>query len=115
MEPVAFAKEDIGESVQRIVLVEAKWFKSGQLPRAEGYLKNNGIISCEVNVVMVHIVSLLGEGITNRSVELLNGIAAIISSTAAIIRLWDELESKKNENQDGHEAEQRIGVSYQQP
>ncbi|KAM1593169.1 hypothetical protein ACFX1Z_036563 [Malus domestica] len=104
-----------GESVQRIVLVEAKWFKSGQLLRAEGYLKNNGIISCEVNVVMVHIVSLLGEGITNRSVELLNGIAAIISSTAAILRLWDELESKKNENQDGHEAEQRIGVSYQQP
>ncbi|CAN6546608.1 unnamed protein product [Malus baccata var. baccata] len=106
MEPVAFAKEDnhfilfaciciIGESVQCIFLVEAKWFKSGQLPRAEGYLKNNGIISCEVKVVMVHIVSLLGEGITNRSVELLNGIAAIISSTAAILRLWDELETEK--------------------
>ncbi|KAM1046014.1 hypothetical protein PS1_037209 [Malus domestica] len=43
--------------------IKSKWFKSGQLPRAEGYLKNNGIISWEVNVVMAHIVSLLGEGI----------------------------------------------------
>ncbi|KAM1959644.1 hypothetical protein FF1_005093 [Malus domestica] len=84
-------------------LVEAKWFKSGHLPMAEEYLKN-GIISSGVNVVMVHIFFLLGEGITNQSVEFLNGTPAIISSTAAILRLWDDLGSAKDENQDGDDG-----------
>ncbi|KAM1320183.1 hypothetical protein ACFX14_005245 [Malus domestica] len=84
-------------------LVEAKWFKSGHLPRAEEYLKN-GIISSGVNVMLVHIFFLLGEGITKQSVELLNGTPAIISSTAAILRLWDYLGSAKDENQDGDDG-----------
>lgn len=71
-------------------LVEAKWFKSGHLPKAEDYLKN-GIVSSGVNVVMVHIFFLLGQGITKQSVELLNETPAIISSAAAILRLWDDL------------------------
>nr|AIC76501.1 terpene synthase [Prunus campanulata] len=84
-------------------LVEAKWFKSGHLPKAEDYLKN-GIVSSGVNVVMVHIFFLLGQGITKQSVELLNETPAIISSAAAILRLWDDLGSAADENQDGHDG-----------
>ncbi|PQQ08822.1 terpene synthase [Prunus yedoensis var. nudiflora] len=70
-------------------LVEAKWFKSGHLPKAEDYLKN-GIVSSGVNVVMVHIFFLLGQGITKQSVELLNETPAIIvcsSNSSALGRL----------------------------
>ncbi|XP_050369883.1 (3S,6E)-nerolidol synthase 1 [Argentina anserina] len=84
-------------------LVEAKWFASGQLPKSEEYLKN-GIVSTGVNVVLVHMFFLLGQNITEQSVELLNGTPAIISSSAAILRLWDDLGSAKNENQDGNDG-----------
>ncbi|RVW86364.1 (3S,6E)-nerolidol synthase 1, chloroplastic [Vitis vinifera] len=53
-------------------LVEAKWFASGHVPKAEEYLKN--------------------------------GAVSIISSTATILRLWDDLGSAKDENQDGHDG-----------
>ncbi|PRQ28599.1 (3S,6E)-nerolidol synthase 1 [Rosa chinensis] len=84
-------------------LVEAKWFASGQLPKSEEYLKN-GIVSSGVNVVLVHIFFLLGQNITKQSVELLNDTPTIISSTAAILRLWDDLGSAKDENQDGNDG-----------
>ncbi|TQD77273.1 hypothetical protein C1H46_037214 [Malus baccata] len=84
-------------------LVEAKWFKSGHLPKAEHYLKN-GIVSSGVNVVMVHIFFLLGQGITKQSVELVNETPAIVSSTAAILRLWDDFGSAEDENQSGHDG-----------
>ncbi|KAK9949311.1 hypothetical protein M0R45_004843 [Rubus argutus] len=84
-------------------LVEAKWFASGQQPKAEEYLKN-GIVSCGVNVVLVHIFFLLGQNITKESVELLDETPAIISSTAAILRLWDDLGSAKDENQVGNDG-----------
>ncbi|KAM1796986.1 hypothetical protein ACFX11_037155 [Malus domestica] len=84
-------------------LVEAKWFKSGHLPKAEDYLKN-GIVSSGVNVVMVHIFFLLGQGITKQSVELLNETPAIVSSTAAILRLWDDFGSAEDDNQSGHDG-----------
>ncbi|XP_037496550.1 probable terpene synthase 13 [Jatropha curcas] len=84
-------------------LVEAKWFGSGQLPNAEEYLKN-GIISSGVHVVLVHIFFLLGHGVTKENVELIDNHPPIISSTAAILRLWDDLGSAKDEDQDGHDG-----------
>lgn len=75
-------------------LVEAKWFASGHLPKPEEYLKN-GIVSSGVNVALVHIFFLLGQGITEQRVALLNETPPIISSTAAILRLWDDLGSAK--------------------
>ncbi|KAF9672219.1 hypothetical protein SADUNF_Sadunf11G0017900 [Salix dunnii] len=84
-------------------LVEAKWFASGKLPSSEEYLKN-GIVSSGVNVVLVHIFFLLGQGISKENVELINNFPAIISSTATILRLWDDLGSAKDENQDGHDG-----------
>ncbi|KAM1766203.1 hypothetical protein TB1_005143 [Malus domestica] len=77
-------------------LAEAKRFKSGHLPKAEDYLKN-GIHeinpSSGVNAMMVHRFFLLGQSITKESVEPLNGTLEIASSTAAILRLWEDLGS----------------------
>lgn len=77
-------------------LMEAKWFASGDLPAAEEYLVN-GKVSSGVHVVLVHLFFLLGlvRG-TN-----LDDISTLVSSVAAILRLWDDLGSANDEHQDG--------------
>ena len=75
-------------------LVEAKWFTSGHLPKAEEYLKN-GIISSGVHVVLAHMFFLLGDGITPESVDLVDDHPGISSSIATILRLSDDLGSAK--------------------
>ena len=81
-------------SLCRAFLVEARWFASGKLPSGEEYLKN-GIVSSGVHVVLVHIFFLLGQGLSKESVELISNFPPIISSTATILRLWDDLGSAK--------------------
>lgn len=75
-------------------LVEGRWFASGQLPSAEEYLEN-GIVSSGVHVVLVHVFFLLGHGLTREAVELVNSYPPIISSSATILRLWDDLGTAK--------------------
>nr|UZT70946.1 terpene synthase 1 [Paeonia delavayi] len=87
-------------------LVEAKWFNSKHLPEAEEYLRN-GIISSGVHVVLVHLFFLLGgEGISNENIDVIKGdtMPGIIYFTAKILRLYDDLGSAKDENQDGHDG-----------
>ncbi|GAV89482.1 Terpene_synth domain-containing protein/Terpene_synth_C domain-containing protein, partial [Cephalotus follicularis] len=84
-------------------LVEAKWVASGSLPKTEEYLKN-GIVSSGVHVVLIHMFYLLGQGITKESVQLIDTNPGIISYIATILRLWDDLGSAKDENQDGHDG-----------
>ncbi|KAJ4826034.1 putative terpene synthase 13 [Turnera subulata] len=84
-------------------LVEAKWFADGELPSAKEYLEN-GIISSGVHVVLVHIFFLLGQGTTQENVQLIDSIPPIISSTAKILRLWDDLGSAKDEDQEGNDG-----------
>ncbi|KAK8618336.1 hypothetical protein V6N13_132330 [Hibiscus sabdariffa] len=84
-------------------LVEARWFASGKFPKAKEYLEN-GIISSGVHIVLVHIFFLLGLGSTDRNVEIIDNNPPIISATAAILRLWDDLGSAEDENQDGHDG-----------
>lgn len=90
-------------SLCRAFLVEARWFASGKFPSGEEYLKN-GIVSSGVHVVLVHIFFLLGQDISKENVELISNFPPIISSTATILRLWDDLGSAKDENQDGHDG-----------
>ncbi|XP_010999558.1 PREDICTED: (3S,6E)-nerolidol synthase 1-like [Populus euphratica] len=90
-------------SLCRAFLVEARWFASGKFPSGEEYLKN-GIASSGVHVVLVHIFFLLGQNISKENVELISNFPPIISSTATILRLWDDLGSAKDENQDGHDG-----------
>lgn len=75
-------------------LVEAKWFARGYVPKTEEYLKN-GVVSSGVHVVLVHIFFLLGQGITQETVDFVDSMPGIITSTAAILRLWDDLGSAK--------------------
>ncbi|KAG5024699.1 hypothetical protein JHK86_020613 [Glycine max] len=64
------------------------WERS--LPSAEEYLKN-GIVSSGVHIVMVHAFSLLGHGLTEENVQIIDRNPVIISSPATILRLWDDL------------------------
>ncbi|KAF5944317.1 hypothetical protein HYC85_018394 [Camellia sinensis] len=84
-------------------LVEAKWFDSGHLPKPEEYLKN-GVISSGVHVVLAHMFFLLGHNITKQNVNLVNDNPGIVTSTATILRLFDDLGSAKDENQDGKDG-----------
>ncbi|XP_010547053.1 PREDICTED: S-(+)-linalool synthase, chloroplastic-like [Tarenaya hassleriana] len=84
-------------------LVEAKWFERGYLPSTEEYLEN-GMESSGVHLVMLHVFFLLGEEITKEKVELIESNPKIVSSTATILRLWDDLGTAKDENQDGFDG-----------
>ncbi|VYS49681.1 unnamed protein product [Arabidopsis thaliana] len=87
-------------SLCKAFLVEAKWFNSGYLPTTEEYMKN-GVVSSGVHLVMLHAYILLGEELTKEKVELIESNPGIVSSAATILRLWDDLGSAKDENQDG--------------
>ncbi|KAM3343691.1 (3S,6E)-nerolidol synthase 1-like [Capsicum galapagoense] len=78
-------------------LKEAKWFASGVIPTADEYLKN-GLVSSGVHAVLVHLFYLLGLGVSSISLE---DISAISASAAMILRLWDDLGTAKDENQEG--------------
>ncbi|PIM98550.1 Tricyclene synthase [Handroanthus impetiginosus] len=81
-------------------LLEAKWFGSGNLPTADLYLEN-GEVSSGVHVVLVHLFFLLGLG--GGAIHL-KDTSKLISSVATILRLWDDLGSAKDENQDGKDG-----------
>ncbi|KAM1005036.1 hypothetical protein ACFX13_005201 [Malus domestica] len=86
-------------------LLEARWFSCGHLPNSEEYL-NNGFISSGVPVVLTHAFFLLGQGISKETVRIVDNIniSSIISSTATILRLWDDFGSAKDEDQDGNDG-----------
>ncbi|XP_057462464.1 (3S,6E)-nerolidol synthase 1-like [Actinidia eriantha] len=84
-------------------LVEAKWFASGHFPKAEEYLEN-GIISSGMHIFTVYMFFLLGGCFTEESVNLVDEHAGITSSIATIFRLWDDLGSAKDEDQDGYDG-----------
>ncbi|RWR97874.1 S-+-linalool synthase [Cinnamomum micranthum f. kanehirae] len=84
-------------------LVESKWFASGHLPKADEYLRN-GVTSSGVHVVLVHIFFLVGHGITRKGIDSVDNIPGLITFPATILRLWDDLGSAKDENQEGYDG-----------
>ncbi|CAI9279801.1 unnamed protein product [Lactuca saligna] len=86
-----------------VFLVEAKWFASGHLPNADEYLRN-GIVSSGVEVVTVHMFFLLGCATNEDSATIIKDNPGITFCLAKILRLWDDLGSTKDENQDGHDG-----------
>ncbi|KAJ1690402.1 hypothetical protein LUZ63_014557 [Rhynchospora breviuscula] len=84
-------------------LVESRWLANKQLPNAEEYL-TNGITSSGVHMLMVHLLFLLGHNVTNETVHLIEGHSALVSCTAKILRLWDDLGSALDENQEGFDG-----------
>ncbi|KAF8030060.1 hypothetical protein BT93_E2476 [Corymbia citriodora subsp. variegata] len=84
-------------------LVEARWLASGHSPTTQDYL-DNAIVSSGVHVLLVHLFFLLGERINPKSVGHLENVPEIVSSTATILRLWDDLGSAKDEFQEGRDG-----------
>ncbi|CAI9756556.1 unnamed protein product [Fraxinus pennsylvanica] len=84
-------------------LVEAKWFASGQIPTSNEYLEN-GKVSSGVHVVLVHLFFLLGINKRTRGDVQVDDISVLMSSVAAILRLWDDFGSAKDEQQDGNDG-----------
>ncbi|CAH1423896.1 unnamed protein product [Lactuca virosa] len=84
-------------------LVEAKWFASGHLPNADEYFRN-GIVSSGAEVVTVHMFFLLGCATNEDSATIIKDNPGITFCLAKILRLWDDLGSAKDENQDGHDG-----------
>ncbi|KAL5054417.1 hypothetical protein RYX36_035099 [Vicia faba] len=102
------------ESLCKAFLVEAKWFASGKLPSAEEYLKN-GIVSCGVHVVLVHLFFILGKGLTKQNIDKLDTIPPIMTSLATILRLWDDLGDAEDENQQGNDGSYVSCLMMEQP
>ncbi|KAJ4964777.1 hypothetical protein NE237_016626 [Protea cynaroides] len=75
-------------------LVEPKWFASREVPKAKDYLKN-GATSSGLPLVLVHAFFLLGQGLSNESVDCVENTPAQISHAATILRLWDDLGNVK--------------------
>ncbi|PKH93559.1 hypothetical protein CRG98_049832, partial [Punica granatum] len=75
-------------------LVEARWFTSSHSPPADEYLKN-AIVSTGVPLVMVHLFALLCEDTDRQSTDTMKSFREMSSSTAKILRLWDDLGSAK--------------------
>lgn len=73
-------------------LVEAKWFRSGELAKAEEYLKN-GVMSSGVPMVLSHLFFLMGNPLTNQTHILLNDPHGLTHSVAKLLRLLDDLGS----------------------
>ncbi|XP_042757023.1 probable terpene synthase 4 isoform X2 [Lactuca sativa] len=84
-------------------LVEAKWFAAGHLPNVDEYLRN-GIVSSGAEVVTVHMFFLLGCATNEDSATIIKDNPGITFCLAKILRLWDDLGSAKDENQDGHDG-----------
>ncbi|XP_028777964.1 (3S,6E)-nerolidol synthase 1-like isoform X1 [Neltuma alba] len=84
-------------------LEEAKWLSSGKLPNREEYLEN-GIVSTGVEVCLVHAFFMLGEGITNETLVLMDGFPPLVSSTSTILRLCHDLEGAKDNDQVGKDG-----------
>ncbi|KAJ0968573.1 hypothetical protein J5N97_025490 [Dioscorea zingiberensis] len=84
-------------------LQEVKWFASGQVPNKDDYLRN-AVISSGVFIVIVHLFFLMGNGLTKENVEQIEKDPSFIYHTGAILRLWDDLGSAKDENQNGFDG-----------
>ncbi|MED6131503.1 hypothetical protein PIB30_010256 [Stylosanthes scabra] len=81
----------------------ARWSDSGELPKAEEYLKH-ATVSTGVHVVLVHSFFLFHQNITKETLAILEDIPDIIYSVAKILRLCDDLEGHKKKNQSGFDG-----------
>ncbi|XP_069145760.1 (3S,6E)-nerolidol synthase 1-like isoform X1 [Solanum lycopersicum] len=81
-------------------LIEAKWFACGMVPTTDEYLKN-GLVSSGVYVALIHLFYILGLGVSSMHLQ---DISLMSTSIAKILRLWDDLGSAKDENQEGKDG-----------
>ncbi|KAF7011277.1 hypothetical protein CFC21_025603 [Triticum aestivum] len=78
-------------------MIEGKWLYTNQAPTSEDYLRN-GIVTSGAPLVLLHLFFLLGHDLTEGNND---HMLRIISCTAKIMRLWDDMGSAKDESQEG--------------
>ncbi|GFP92435.1 probable terpene synthase 13 [Phtheirospermum japonicum] len=83
-------------------LKEAKWFSSGEMPKAKEYLKN-GVISSGVVMVLAHLFFLMGNCLTKET-EILLSNDGVTYSVAKLLRLVDDLGTAQDEQQEGYDG-----------
>ncbi|XP_068667823.1 (3S,6E)-nerolidol synthase 1-like [Aristolochia californica] len=87
----------------RSFLAEKRWLSSGNLPESEVYLRN-GMISSGVPMALIHMFVLLGEGKKKEKTNLLRSIPDLISHSAMIFRLWNDMKSVNGDKGRGHDG-----------
>ncbi|KAI9105158.1 hypothetical protein K1719_022687 [Acacia pycnantha] len=85
-------------------LIEARWLNAGNLPKAKEYLEN-GIVSSGVHVMFLHaFFLLLDQNITQQNVAVMEQIPSLSSLVGKILRLCDDLEGAKSDDQNGKDG-----------
>ncbi|TVU33614.1 hypothetical protein EJB05_25439 [Eragrostis curvula] len=89
-------------------MVEAKWLATDLVPTAEDYLRN-GVVTSGVPLLFGHVLFLLGHdhASSNEAVKLIDHIPPAISCPAKILRLYDDMGSAKDEDQEGLDGSYR--------
>ena len=71
-------------------LAEAKWFDTGYTPSLDQYL-TNGVTSGGSYMALVHAFFLIGHGVTDETVSMMQPYPELFSCSGKILRLWDDL------------------------
>ncbi|KAF8391446.1 hypothetical protein HHK36_023751 [Tetracentron sinense] len=84
-------------------LVEAKWFNRGYVPILEEYL-TNGVTTGGTYMALVHTFFLIGQGVTETSVGMMEPYPKLFTCSGRILRLWDDLGTSREEQLRGDVA-----------
>ncbi|CAL1397691.1 unnamed protein product [Linum trigynum] len=79
-------------------LVEARWLRTGECPKSDEYLRT-GMVTSGAPLMLVHFFYMLGTGLTEENVRLVDSDEPpLISPVAKILRLSDDLSSMYEED-----------------
>lgn len=81
-------------------LVEAKWCSRKYMPNLEEYLEN-GVTTAGSYMALVHTFFLMGQGVTEETIAMMNPYPRLFSLSGRILRLWDDLGTAKEEQMRG--------------
>ncbi|CAA7047427.1 unnamed protein product [Microthlaspi erraticum] len=98
------ALNTITEEISMKILKSHGWNPTDSLRKSEKQSGLTRIMSSGVHLVMLHVYFLLRKDLNQEKVELIESNPKIVSSAATILRLWDDLGSAKDENQDGYDG-----------
>ncbi|PSR95306.1 Terpene synthase, partial [Actinidia chinensis var. chinensis] len=84
-------------------LVEAKWCNNGYVPNLEEYLEN-GVTTAGSYMALVHLFFLIGQGVTEETVGMMDPYPKLFSYSGRILRLWDDLGTATDEQERGDVA-----------
>nr|ALL56347.1 geraniol synthase [Camptotheca acuminata] len=79
---------------------EANWCSSGYVPSLEEYIEN-GVTTAGSYMALVHLFFLMGQGVTDETIGMLEPYPKFFSSSGRILRLWDDLGTASEEQERG--------------